>query len=201
MPISVTATRVPGEARGYLLATCVSHPTAGSDRGVQPSARRRSSREPLAADARDGGRVLPCRSPRMRARTGSADCTRGRRGYEAAMSTAATPLADATAGYAPPGEDRPLAAYAGLTSAFGIALAAAIAALHAAGKQLPDRPRASDLLLAAVATHKVSRHLRRRDAFRRAPARVQGRRRPALTGAGANPGTTHCCQTASRQRS
>ncbi len=87
------------------------------------------------------------------------------------MSTAATPLADATAGYAPPGEDRPLAAYAGLTSAFGIALATAIAALHAAGKQLPDRPRASDLLLAAVATHKVSRLLAkdRVTSFARAP--------------------------------
>jgi Protein of unknown function (DUF1360) len=78
---------------------------------------------------------------------------------------------DATAGYAPAGEDRPLAAYASLTATFSIALAAALASLHAAGKQLADRPRAGDLLLAAVATHKVSRLLAkdRVTSFVRAP--------------------------------
>lgn len=84
------------------------------------------------------------------------------------MSTA---TAEFTAGYAPPGEDRPLAAYGGLTAAFAVALAAAMACLHAAGKELPDRPRAGDLLLAAVATHKVSRLLAkdRVTSFVRAP--------------------------------
>src|SRR4051812_32632076 len=84
------------------------------------------------------------------------------------MSTA---TADLTAGYAPRGEDRPLAAYGGLTAAFGVALAAAMACLHAAGRELPERPRASDLLLAAVATHKVSRLLAkdRVTSFVRAP--------------------------------
>jgi hypothetical protein len=87
------------------------------------------------------------------------------------MSTATAPLVDATAGYAPPGEHRPLAAYAGLTATFGAALTAAAAALRAAGKELPDRPRAGDLLLAAVATHKVSRLLAkdRVTSFIRAP--------------------------------
>lgn len=87
------------------------------------------------------------------------------------MSTVTKPPIDATTGYAPPGEDPPLLAYAGLTATFGVALAAATASLQAAGKQVPDRPRASDLLLAAVATHKVSRLLAkdRVTSFVRAP--------------------------------
>jgi hypothetical protein len=87
------------------------------------------------------------------------------------MSTATASVLDASGGYAPPGEDRPLAAYAGMTTAFGTALAAATAALRASGKQLPDRPRAGDLLLAAVATHKISRMVAkdRATSFIRAP--------------------------------
>jgi hypothetical protein len=73
--------------------------------------------------------------------------------------TAATALAeDAVVGYAPH-EHRPLAAYAGLTAAFGATLAGALAALRAAGRELPESLPAGDLVLAGIATHKVSRLL------------------------------------------
>jgi hypothetical protein len=75
------------------------------------------------------------------------------------MTTATAPLKDAVAGYAPPGEARPLAAYAGLIATFGAALGGALALLRATGRELPERPRAGDLVLSAVATHKVSRLL------------------------------------------
>jgi hypothetical protein len=75
------------------------------------------------------------------------------------MDTAAS-LRDVTpSGYAPAGEERPLIAYGALMAAFGGALATALALLRASGRELPERPRASDLLLAGVATHKVSRLL------------------------------------------
>jgi len=75
------------------------------------------------------------------------------------MTTATQPLESVVAGYAPPGEERPLAAYAGLTSAFGLTIGGALAALRASGRELPERPSVSDLVLAGVATHKVSRLL------------------------------------------
>lgn len=79
-----------------------------------------------------------------------------------AMTTATAPRHDDVVnGYAPPGEDRPLAAYGALTATFGAALAAALVTLRASGRQLPERPRASDLVLAGIATHKVSRLLAR----------------------------------------
>ena len=65
-------------------------------------------------------------------------------------------IEDAVAGYAPH-EHRPLAAYAGLTLGFGAAVAGALAALRASGKELPERPSPGDLALLGVATHKVSR--------------------------------------------
>jgi hypothetical protein len=74
------------------------------------------------------------------------------------MSTATMPARDAVAGYAPH-EHRPLAAYAGMTAAFGGLLAGALAALRASGRELPERLSAGDLALAGVATHKVSRLL------------------------------------------
>jgi Protein of unknown function (DUF1360) len=80
-------------------------------------------------------------------------------------------LTRAATGYAPPGEERPLAAYGVLTATFGASLTAAFVALRATGRDLPDGPRASDLLLAGVATHKVSRLLAkdRVTSFVRAP--------------------------------
>jgi hypothetical protein len=76
----------------------------------------------------------------------------------------------AVAGYAPT-EDRPLGSYAVLTASFGVALGGALVALRASGRELPERPAASDLVLAGVATHKVSRLLARDKvtSFLRAP--------------------------------
>jgi hypothetical protein len=58
-----------------------------------------------------------------------------------------------------PHEHRPLAAYAGLTAAFGAALGGSLLGLRAGGRELPERLPASDLALAGIATHKVSRLL------------------------------------------
>src|SRR5438874_8085528 len=53
-------------------------------------------------------------------------------------------------------EHRPLAAYGLLTAAFGALFGGGAAVLH---ERLPDRPRADDVALAAVATYKISRLL------------------------------------------
>jgi hypothetical protein len=55
--------------------------------------------------------------------------------------------------YARDAEHRPLAGYAAISGAFAAALAAALVS----GRPLPERIDARDLLLAGVATHKVSR--------------------------------------------
>jgi hypothetical protein len=57
------------------------------------------------------------------------------------------------ADYARDAEHRPLAGYAAISGAFAAALAAALLS----GRPLPERIDARDLLLAGVATHKVSR--------------------------------------------
>jgi Protein of unknown function (DUF1360) len=62
------------------------------------------------------------------------------------------------AGYAPR-DERPLGAYAALTAAFGASLAGARVDLKASGRELPERPPVRDIVLAGVATHKVSRLL------------------------------------------
>ena len=87
------------------------------------------------------------------------------------MATVTQFLDDVVAGYAPPGEERPLAGYVGLTSAFALAMGGALLALRASGRELPEGPRASDLVLAGVATHKISRLLTkdRVTSFVRAP--------------------------------
>jgi Protein of unknown function (DUF1360) len=71
------------------------------------------------------------------------------------MATATARAEDAVAGYAPR-EQRPLAAYTGLTAAFGIALGGALVALR---RELPERISTRDLALAGIATHKLSRLL------------------------------------------
>lgn len=75
------------------------------------------------------------------------------------MTTLTHALDKASAGYASPDEERPLASYAGLTSAYVVAFGAAALALRAAGSELPQRPHVYDLLLAGIATHKASRLL------------------------------------------
>jgi hypothetical protein len=72
------------------------------------------------------------------------------------MVTATAHAEDAVTGYAPH-DHRPLAAYAGLTAAFGATLAGALAALRAAGRE--QSLSAGDIALAGIATHKVSRLL------------------------------------------
>lgn len=86
------------------------------------------------------------------------------------MTTAASPD-QLLAGYAPPDEERPLGAYGAITAAFGISLGAALAAARARGRELPEHPRASDLVLTGIATHKLSRLLAkdRVTSFVRAP--------------------------------
>jgi Protein of unknown function (DUF1360) len=59
--------------------------------------------------------------------------------------------------YAHADEHRPLGGYAALTGAFAAALGAAAAELRRSGRELPERLAAQDLLLAGVATHKISR--------------------------------------------
>src|SRR4051794_18076481 len=71
-----------------------------------------------------------------------------------AISEEGRPTPMSSDGYAP-GQERPLAAYAGLSAAFG----AALLGLKAAGRELPECPSARDIALAGVATHKVSRLL------------------------------------------
>jgi hypothetical protein len=62
-------------------------------------------------------------------------------------------------GYAPPGEHRPLGGYAVLTAAFGAALGGSLLAAEKTGHALPERLSVQDVVLAGVATHKVSRLL------------------------------------------
>lgn len=62
---------------------------------------------------------------------------------------------DLTDGY--PDEDRPLGAYAGMATGFAAALAAALIAARRSGRELPERIEPWDVVLAGVATHKISR--------------------------------------------
>jgi hypothetical protein len=64
-------------------------------------------------------------------------------------------------GYAPPGEQRPLAGYALLTSIFSASFVGALVAAHRAGHRLPDDISAKDVILTGVATHKLSRLIAR----------------------------------------
>jgi hypothetical protein len=75
------------------------------------------------------------------------------------------------ADYAPPGEHRPLAGYGILMGGFAIAFTGALVAATRGGRRLPERLDAQDIVLTAVATHKVSRLLAkdRVTSFLRAP--------------------------------
>jgi Protein of unknown function (DUF1360) len=57
-----------------------------------------------------------------------------------------------------PGEERPLASYAVLMGAFGVLLTGALGVAKATGREV-DRPGALDIVLAGLATQKVSRLL------------------------------------------
>lgn len=75
------------------------------------------------------------------------------------MTTATNNLKQALDGYAPPEHERPLAAYAGLSATFVVSMAAAAAGLRAGGRRLPERPAVTDMIVAGIATHKLSRLL------------------------------------------
>jgi hypothetical protein len=87
------------------------------------------------------------------------------------MSTLTQPVQQAARGYSPPDEERPLGGYVALTSTFGLALGGALVALRASAAELPDRPSGTDLVLAGIATHKISRLLTKDKvtSFARAP--------------------------------
>jgi hypothetical protein len=74
-------------------------------------------------------------------------------------------------GYAPPGTERPLAAYSLLTSVFSASFVGALVAAHRAGHRLPADISAKDVILTGVATHKLSRLIARDKvtSFARAP--------------------------------
>jgi hypothetical protein len=56
-----------------------------------------------------------------------------------------------------PGEERPLGAYMALTTLYAAASAGSLLGLRATGRSFPERPRAGDILLVGIASHKISR--------------------------------------------
>jgi hypothetical protein len=74
-------------------------------------------------------------------------------------------------GYAEPDERPPFAAYAALTALFNAAMAAGVAGARRGGRELPERIETQDIVLAGVATHKLSRLIAKDKitAFARAP--------------------------------
>jgi hypothetical protein len=87
------------------------------------------------------------------------------------MSTSTDLPGGLGADYAQRDEHRPVAAYSALSAAFGVALVGALAAARAGGREFPQRISAHDLVVAEVATHKVSPLLAKDNAtsFLRAP--------------------------------
>jgi Protein of unknown function (DUF1360) len=61
------------------------------------------------------------------------------------------------AGYAPPEERPPLAAYATFATVFHAAMAGALAAAKRSGRDLPQRVEAGDIVLIGTASYKLSR--------------------------------------------
>jgi hypothetical protein len=68
-------------------------------------------------------------------------------------------------------EDQPMAGRITLVAAFGASLAAAAAAARMSGREPPERPHPADVVMAGMATHKLSRLLTKSKAtsFMRAP--------------------------------
>jgi hypothetical protein len=75
------------------------------------------------------------------------------------------------AGYAPPRERPPLAAYATFAAAFHGAMAAAVAAAKRSGRDLPQRVEGGDLIVIGTASYQLSRLITKKKvtAFVRAP--------------------------------
>jgi Protein of unknown function (DUF1360) len=86
------------------------------------------------------------------------------------------------AGYAPPTERPPLAAYATFATVFHAAIAAAVAAAKQSGRELPHHVEASDIVLIGTASSKLSRLISKKKvtAFVRAPfTELEGKGGPA----------------------
>jgi hypothetical protein len=80
-------------------------------------------------------------------------------------------VSDPYAGYAPPEERPPLAAYATFATVFHAAMAGAVAAARRSGRDLPHRVEASDIALIGTASYQLSRLVSKKKvtAFMRAP--------------------------------
>lgn len=80
----------------------------------------------------------------------------GRGKLAQAMTGAAASIAAEKAEYTQ-GEDRPLGAFAGLIATYVATVAALSVLVRRSDRELPERFKAGDLVLMAVATHKLSR--------------------------------------------
>ena len=91
-------------------------------------------------------------------------------------------MTEAYAGYAPPRERPPLAAYATFATVFHAAMAGAVVAAKRSGRDLPERAEASDIVLIGTASYKLSRLVSKKKvtAFVRAPfTELEGKGGPA----------------------
>ena len=88
----------------------------------------------------------------------------------------------AYAGYAPPRERPPFAAYATFATVFHAAMAGAVAAAKRSGRDLPERVGAGDTVLIGTASYKLSRLISKKKvtSFVRAPfTELEGKGGPA----------------------
>jgi Protein of unknown function (DUF1360) len=91
-------------------------------------------------------------------------------------------VTESIAGYAPPRERPPLAAYATFAVVFHGAIAAAVAAAKRSGRDLPQRVEPRDLALIGTASYQLSRLISKKKvtAFVRAPfTELEGKGGPA----------------------
>ena len=91
-------------------------------------------------------------------------------------------MSEQYAGYAPPEERPPLAAYATFATVFHVAMAGAVAAAKRSGRDLPQRVEAGDVALIGTASYQLSRLISKKKvtAFVRAPfTELEGKGGPA----------------------
>jgi hypothetical protein len=81
-------------------------------------------------------------------------------GIAHAVSETEHPDSGLLAGHSP-GQDRPLGGYAVLSGTFGVLATGFAGWLRRSGRELPETPAPTDLLLVTVATHKCARLLAR----------------------------------------
>ena len=91
-------------------------------------------------------------------------------------------MTETYAGYAPPRERPPLAAYATFATVFHGAMAAAVAVARRSGRDLPERVESGDIVLIGTASYQLSRLITKKKvtAFVRAPfTELEGKGGPA----------------------